>query len=231
VGRFISADPIGFAGGLNLWAYCDNDPVNAVDPLGLETLVFTGDRLNVLDDNGKLITSVPAFSGVAASDASSYKNPQAGPIPPGSYYVDPSENQYRTWNPLAWPWPSGYPPYEGDWGDRRIPIYREPGTPTYGRTGGYFIHGGVKIGSIGCIDIGPNNKWIIDMIGRSKKKKWPLLVDYSHWNGRVPYGPAGGVPWSDWTYGQRKRDMRPLSSGTKVRVRSHPDAEDRKKSK
>lgn len=37
VGRFLSADPIGFAGGLNAYAYCDNDPVNAVDPTGLYT--------------------------------------------------------------------------------------------------------------------------------------------------------------------------------------------------
>jgi RHS repeat-associated protein len=34
-GRFISPDPIGFDGGLNLFAYCDNDPVNSVDPSGL----------------------------------------------------------------------------------------------------------------------------------------------------------------------------------------------------
>ena len=36
LGRFLSADPIGFASGqLNLYAYVGNDPVNFVDPLGL----------------------------------------------------------------------------------------------------------------------------------------------------------------------------------------------------
>jgi len=35
VGRFINPDPIGFAGGMNLYAYC-GDPVNAVDPSGLD---------------------------------------------------------------------------------------------------------------------------------------------------------------------------------------------------
>ena len=35
VGRFISKDPIGFAGGLNLYAYVQNNPVNRIDPLGL----------------------------------------------------------------------------------------------------------------------------------------------------------------------------------------------------
>jgi RHS repeat-associated protein len=40
VGRFLSPDPIGFAGGTNLYGYCGNDPVNAVDPLGLWTKVI-----------------------------------------------------------------------------------------------------------------------------------------------------------------------------------------------
>jgi len=36
LGRFRSQDPLGFAGGdLNIMAYCGNNPVNALDPLGL----------------------------------------------------------------------------------------------------------------------------------------------------------------------------------------------------
>jgi RHS repeat-associated protein len=36
-GRFITSDPIGVAGGLNLYGYAGNDPVNGVDPSGLSS--------------------------------------------------------------------------------------------------------------------------------------------------------------------------------------------------
>ena len=40
IGRYISADPIGLRSGLNLYAYVQNDPVDSVDPLGLQPPSF-----------------------------------------------------------------------------------------------------------------------------------------------------------------------------------------------
>jgi RHS repeat-associated protein len=36
LGRFLQPDPLGYLAGLNLYRYCDNDPVNWLDPYGLD---------------------------------------------------------------------------------------------------------------------------------------------------------------------------------------------------
>jgi RHS repeat-associated protein len=42
VGRYLTPDPIGQAGGLNLFAYVGNDPVNNFDPMGLAQFGYRG---------------------------------------------------------------------------------------------------------------------------------------------------------------------------------------------
>jgi len=37
MGRFVTKDPIGFAGGVNLYAYVQNNPINRIDPTGLSS--------------------------------------------------------------------------------------------------------------------------------------------------------------------------------------------------
>ncbi len=54
LGRWLSRDPIGEAGGINLYWYVANNPVNASDPLGLWTS-GSGNHENFDDDNGSAL--------------------------------------------------------------------------------------------------------------------------------------------------------------------------------
>ncbi|MBS2040385.1 RHS repeat-associated core domain-containing protein [bacterium] len=48
--RFISRDPIGIAGGKNVYVYCANHPVSLVDPSGLRVSQLEGDQFQAFTD-------------------------------------------------------------------------------------------------------------------------------------------------------------------------------------
>ena len=49
VGRFVTKDPVGFMGGINLYSYVSNNPINKIDPLGLYETLF-GPRFEGADE-------------------------------------------------------------------------------------------------------------------------------------------------------------------------------------
>ncbi len=58
---FVNADPIGFGGGMNWYAYANGDPINAMDPLGLTA----GDTSGATHYNGPTIGPVTGWRAYA----------------------------------------------------------------------------------------------------------------------------------------------------------------------
>jgi RHS repeat-associated protein len=52
--RFISEDPIALEGGINLYAYVGNNPINKIDPFGESGTQVCN---SVRDENGNVISS------------------------------------------------------------------------------------------------------------------------------------------------------------------------------
>jgi RHS repeat-associated protein len=149
-GRFLTEDPTwqALTSG-NLYVYVDNDPTIAIDPSGLTSIFYDGKDIRVFDDSGKLLLKCRGTSGRPGRGPADQAVPYQGPLPRGSYWIDPTEiscvSGFRYWlrNKL------------GDWGHCRLVLHPFPTTNTYGRgTEGFFLHGGVTPGSAGCLDSG-----------------------------------------------------------------------------
>ncbi len=89
LGRFISEDPIGFAGGMNFYAYVENNPLKWVDPWGLDvtininrTTYTTNSIVGTVSVTSNVTTST--FSGYTLENRSPPDNADL-PVPSGTY--------------------------------------------------------------------------------------------------------------------------------------------------
>ena len=60
-GRFLKTDPIGYGAGMNMYAYCGNNPTNFVDPSGLKSYEFTIPLSVITDLNAPEIEDASAM--------------------------------------------------------------------------------------------------------------------------------------------------------------------------
>jgi hypothetical protein len=126
-------------------------------------LVYQNGFVHLYGEGGKLIMSCAASSGEPGE--TDPRKPDKGPIPPGKYILDPSEiskaGMGRKLDNLLF----------RDWGDYRVPL-RPDGAETFGRKG-FYLHGGDKVGTKGCIDVGNHDKELFPELMKFRK---PITV-------------------------------------------------------
>jgi hypothetical protein len=116
-----------------------------------------------------------------------------GPIPEGTYWVNPDELMTTSLTTFeGWAREGTFQDWdEGPWGSNRVTVHPFDSTATYGR-GGFFIHGGVMYQSAGCIDLAGEMPGLASVLEKYSACKVLLTVDYEDEVVDMPGGGATG---------------------------------------
>jgi hypothetical protein len=92
-----------------------------------------------------------------------------GPIPSGTYWLDPTEMADLWWHFTL----------RAAWGKHRITLHPFGSTSTFGR-GGFFIHGGDVPGSAGCIDLTSSMDDFAQLLAQSVSSRCRVQLTVSY---------------------------------------------------
>jgi len=173
VGRYTRPDPLRVRPGGLTYIYVRNAPLILVDPFGLKEVRYDGCTVYYYDDDGNLVRTCPASSGLPGTTVEDQGRPYEGPVPEGKYYIRPWE--------FSGGWRAVF--RAPGWGWWRVPLHPAPGTDTRDRDG-FFFHGDRRQlpGTLGCIDVGDCDTWARGWIMEEPSVSVPLYVKYE---GRV----------------------------------------------
>jgi hypothetical protein len=137
--------------------------------------VRTGDKVEIFN--------VPYSSGRGTSDQTM---PDAGPTPEGVYSVNPKavqnmsmaerlKDERQNSDELAFHNLAKLTIADADYGIFRVKLNVDESNPTTRHS--MYIHGGKRMGSIGCLDVGKQQNWFYEQL---RKSTHPFPV-YVHW--------------------------------------------------
>lgn len=133
-------------------------------------LEFDGYNVRLCDEEGFMKGEWDATSGMLGSSFQDQGKSDYGPIPEGTYEVNPEKIDYLdpddSWAP-------------GDWGKSRVKLTATPETKR-GQLEkgidrwGLFGHGGERPGTLGCLDFGDDEE---DFFNTLEQYDWPLYLE------------------------------------------------------